>query len=431
MRAGALILAGGLAAVAAASAAGAPVNPDTDPVVALADLPADAPSSSVRLRVKLPSGTTVALTDPRRVSGARATITWTGRRGAGADGDRVRDGRYLLSIETIDGRALPTRPAEVLVDMTPPRLRAARPVPTLPAPSAARVNTTVRDRNWGRRFPVRTRAIVRSLAGATLGAGAWEPALRSLGMPPSVLRADRMGAVRVTVQARDAAGNRSEAPPVVLSLPGKASPIRVITEVRTSRPLVALTIDDGYDASAMDSMIATATRMRAPVTMCINGSAASGYSTGLRARLQRATAAGWVQTCSHGYSHGVGSRMSYSQAYRDLRTSVTWDRASGQSSVPFYRPPYGDVGSSLLSAATDLRYRYALLWDVDTNDWRHRSTGRTISHVLGNASRGSIVLMHAIPSSAAALPSIIRGLRARGLEPVAIGDLIAAGRPAR
>jgi peptidoglycan/xylan/chitin deacetylase (PgdA/CDA1 family) len=240
-----------------------------------------------------------------------------------------------------------------------------------------------------------------------------------------------MGAVRVSVQARDAAGNRTEAAPVVVSLPGRRAPVRVITEVRTSRPLVALTIDDGYDASAMDSMIATATRMRAPVTMCINGSAASGYSAGLRARLQRATAAGWVQTCSHGYSHGIGSRMSYSQAYRDLQTNVVWDRATGQSSVPFYRPPYGDIGGNLLSAATDLRYRYALLWDVDTNDWRHRSTGTTISHVLGNASRGSIVLMHAIPSSAAALPSIISGLRARGLEPVAIGDLIAAGRPVR
>lgn len=431
LSAGVVLAAGALAVLAAGPASGAPVNPDVRPVIAAADLPAAVLPPQVRLRVTLPGGTTVALTTPRRVSGQRVTIPWDGRRGVGADGDRVRDGRYLLRIETADGRALATTPSAVLVDMTAPRLRVTAPAPTLPVPAEARVSTAVRDRDWGPEFPVRTRAIVRSLAGATLGAGAWAPAGSSLGMPAPVLRADRMGAVRVTVQARDAAGNRAEAPPVTLSLPGKRAPIRVITEVRTSRPLVALTIDDGYDASAMDSMIATATRMRAPVTMCINGSAASGYSAGLRARLQRATAAGWVQTCSHGYSHGMGSRMSYSQAYRDLQTSVTWDRASGQSSVPFYRPPYGDLGANLLSAATDLRYRYALLWDVDTNDWRHRSTGRTVSHVLGNASRGSIVLMHAIPSSAAALPAIISGLRARGLEPVAIGDLVAAGRPVR
>ena len=34
-------------------------------------------------------------------------------------------------------------------------------------------------------------------------------------------------------------------------------------------------------------------------------------------------------------------------------------------------------------------------------------------------------------SSAQALPDIIAGLRARGLQPVGIGDLIAAGRPTR
>jgi peptidoglycan/xylan/chitin deacetylase (PgdA/CDA1 family) len=430
LRAGAVIVAVTLA-TAVAAAYGAPVNPDVRPVVAVAELPADGTSPPVRLRVTLPSGTTVALTSPRRVTGSRVAIPWGGRRGAGADGKPVRDGRYALRIETADGRPLATRPAEVLIDMTAPRVRASRREPTLPAPAEARVDTLVRDRDWGRAFPVRTRVIVRSLAGVTLGAGPWVPAGPSLGMPSAVMRADRVGAVRVSVQARDAAGNRAEAPAVTVSLPGRRAPIRVISEVRTSRPLVALTIDDGYDASAVDSMIATATRMRAPVTMCINGSAAAGYPAGLRARLRRATAAGWVQACSHGYSHGMGSRMSYSQAYRDLQTSVTWDRASGQSSVPFYRPPYGDLGANLLAAATDLRYRYVLLWDVDTNDWRHRSTGRTVSHVLGNASRGSIVLMHAIPSSAAALPAIISGLRARGLEPVAIGDLIAAGRPVR
>lgn len=39
------------------------------------------------------------------------------------------------------------------------------------------------------------------------------------------------------------------------------------------------------------------------------------------------------------------------------------------------------------------------------------------------------MLLHVLPQSAAALPAIIRGLRARGLEPIGVGDLIASGRP--
>ncbi len=63
-------------------------------------------------------------------------------------------------------------------------------------------------------------------------------------------------------------------------------------------------------------------------------------------------------------------------------------------------------------------------WDVDTNDWRGRSASQITNAVLRGdrltppARAGSNVLMHSRGNTPAALPDIIRGLRAKGLQPL-------------
>jgi peptidoglycan-N-acetylglucosamine deacetylase len=92
-------------------------------------------------------------------------------------------------------------------------------------------------------------------------------------------------------------------------------------------------------------------------------------------------------------------------------------------------PPYGAFGPGIMRAAGALGYREVLLWDIDTNDWRGRTPAAITAQVVKEARPGSIALLHTLPQSAAALPDVIRGLRARGLETVGIGELIASGRP--
>ena len=428
-----IVLAGALAAAAAAAAPAQahPVNPQRAPVRVTAAVPGSLSGAWVRLRVTLPGGTTVALSDMRRASGRTVAFHWNGRRGRRAGGPAAPDGRYLLRVETERGVALATNPESVAIDTRAPMVSVAPPNPTLPAPALPSVSLRVRDRDWGPEYPVRVRAVVHSIAGRPLAAGAWLPARDSLRLPEALTRQDRVGAVMVSVQARDAAGNRASAAPIAVGVPGRARPVRVITRVRTARPVVALTIDDGYEPAAVSSMIGTATRLRAPLTMCLNGTYVRSFDAALRAQLQAATRSGWIQVCSHGYSHAQGSRLSAEGLRRDLTDSIVWDRTAGQTSLPFFRPPYGDVGGSVRAVAGELGYRDIVLWDVDTNDWRHRNGATTRAHVRSHAGRGSIVLMHAISSSASALPLIIGDLRARGLEPVALGDLLAAGTPVR
>lgn len=104
---------------------------------------------------------------------------------------------------------------------------------------------------------------------------------------------------------------------------------------------------------------------------------------------------------------------------------------TGQSPIPYWRPPYGSHDAGVRSAAAAVGFTKTVMWDVDTIDWRPpppTDTGSTtvqiIDKVVGRTVSGSIVLMHLGGwNTHAALPSMVNGLRSRGLAPTSISDL--------
>jgi peptidoglycan/xylan/chitin deacetylase (PgdA/CDA1 family) len=70
------------------------------------------------------------------------------------------------------------------------------------------------------------------------------------------------------------------------------------------------------------------------------------------------------------------------------------------------------------------------MWDIDTIDWRPEAEGGPtaafmVKKVLDNARGGSIVLMHLGGfNTYEALPAMVAGLKARGLELVTLADML-------
>jgi peptidoglycan/xylan/chitin deacetylase (PgdA/CDA1 family) len=70
------------------------------------------------------------------------------------------------------------------------------------------------------------------------------------------------------------------------------------------------------------------------------------------------------------------------------------------------------------------------MWDIDTIDWRPVADGgptaaQIVTKVVTNARGGSIVLMHLGGyHTFEALPQMVEGLRARGLEPVKLSEML-------
>ncbi len=64
------------------------------------------------------------------------------------------------------------------------------------------------------------------------------------------------------------------------------------------------------------------------------------------------------------------------------------------------------------------------------NDYQNRDTEQLITYVLDNAARNRVVLMHDIyPTTVAAAPQIIAGLKAQGYTLVTVSELFPKLRP--
>jgi peptidoglycan-N-acetylglucosamine deacetylase len=120
----------------------------------------------------------------------------------------------------------------------------------------------------------------------------------------------------------------------------------------------------------------------------------------------------------HSYTHTAFTRLSDAALRSELRRpSDVISRAEGGSPV-CVRPPYG---------ATNARVRRVIasegltqvMWNVDTLDWSGRSSAAIAAAVLKAADGKPLtILMHDggddWQRTAAALPTIVDGLRARG-----------------
>ncbi len=112
------------------------------------------------------------------------------------------------------------------------------------------------------------------------------------------------------------------------------------------------------------------------------------------------------------------------------RTDAAIQDGIGVRSTPFFRPPYGAHNQAVRDGVGAAGWRYLVMWDIDTIDWRPESDGGPTAadirtKVLSRAAGGSIVLMHLGGwNTLEALPGMVDGLRAAGLEPVTLHRLL-------
>lgn len=190
----------------------------------------------------------------------------------------------------------------------------------------------------------------------------------------------------------------------------------VTARADTGEKLVALTFDDGPHKSYTKQLLDGLLELDATVTFFMVGQNAKSYPD----LVQRAYDEGH-EVANHTWSHPDLTGQGYSGTQSQLsRTNEVLDIACGKGTTHILRPPYGSYNSTTLSAAGVP----AILWSVDTNDWRYRNYSHTYNYIVNNAYDGAIILCHDIHSSTipAALDAV-RTLQARGYEFVSVSEL--------
>ncbi len=187
---------------------------------------------------------------------------------------------------------------------------------------------------------------------------------------------------------------------------------------------VALTFDDCGDNHAWRAIVTELKTLAAPSAFFCVGREVKAHPVTAR----RVVGSGSM-LCNHSWSHPILTDLSAKDIDLQLRFARDIVFKTTGSRCRFMRPPYGIYNHTVLQVAGRLGYRYAVLWSVDPNDWKQPGEAVIIARVLAATRSGSIVLLHALPQTARALPAIVGVLRARGLRPVTLARLITIGVP--
>lgn len=189
-------------------------------------------------------------------------------------------------------------------------------------------------------------------------------------------------------------------------------------------PYIALTFDDGGVPENVQSVLKTLKKYNVHATFFFTGA----FIEGNPALMQQLAQEGH-EMANHSYAHPNFTKISRQRVLNELNNSAAaFQKASGQQMKPYIRPPYGAYNASVRKTITDAGYTHTVLWNIDTNDWRGKSSSQLVNHVLNHASNGSIVLMHTTKNSRAyqALPAMIEGLQKKGYQLVTISEIIAS-----
>lgn len=208
--------------------------------------------------------------------------------------------------------------------------------------------------------------------------------------------------------------------------PGWDSPLlrQVVRSGPADAPLVALTIDDGW--SARDEMLRILQEKEVGPTFFLTGRAIAGD----REFIAKALNSG-CEIANHTMSHYVLTDKTGDYIRSDLDEFETLVRAqvTGATTLPYMRPSGGAVNQGVIDASAAAGYR-VILWSGSTGDGLASTTApEMIVHGVNAARPGAILLAHFGPRTAAALPALIDGIRAKGLEPVSLSRLFRGDPP--
>ena len=181
--------------------------------------------------------------------------------------------------------------------------------------------------------------------------------------------------------------------------------------------MIALTFDDG-PSTYTTQILNTLEKYGAKATFFVVGNRVANHS----AILLRAHNLG-MEIGNHSYSHPKLTTLSSSAILSQKNNTENAIKAVTGQGTKIMRPPYGSRNDTVLSVYN----MPAILWSVDTLDWKTRDTQKIVNSVMTSAKDGDIILMHDLYSATAdAVEIIVPTLIEEGYSLVTVSQLAEA-----
>ncbi len=194
----------------------------------------------------------------------------------------------------------------------------------------------------------------------------------------------------------------------------------VIRRGNTARKQVALTFDCGSDYGFTNQILSTLEQRGVIGSFSFTGDWLNSFPDGARRIVDDGH-----QIINHTLNHpsftgvstpGTGPRSPAKRLSQLQANEVLIRKFTGHASLPYWRPPYGDIDDGVLTDVGALGYTRTAMWTIDSLGWNGLSADDIYWRVMNNMVWGAIVLMHvgAKSQDANALDRMIRNLSSAG-----------------
>ena len=184
------------------------------------------------------------------------------------------------------------------------------------------------------------------------------------------------------------------------------------------KPVVALTFDDGPNASSTPILLDGLKERKVRATFFLIGENVEKDEN--EKIVKRMYEEGHL-IGNHTYTHCNLSKLETGEAKKELeQTDTVIEKITGKQPV-FARAPYGELP---VDSEQDLSRIY-IGWTVDPLDWMTEDTGAVVKTVVEEINPGDVILLHdCYPSSVQAAIRIVDLLQGKGYEFVTVDHLI-------
>ena len=184
------------------------------------------------------------------------------------------------------------------------------------------------------------------------------------------------------------------------------------------RPVVALTFDDGPNASSTPILLDGLKERKVRATFFLIG---ENVEKGENEKIVKRMYEEGHLIGNHTYTHCNLSKLETGEAKKELeQTDTVIEKITGKQPA-FARAPYGELP---VDSEQDLSRMY-IGWTVDPLDWMTEDAGAVVKTVVEEINPGDIILLHDCdPSSVQAAIRIVDLLQGKGYEFVTVDHLI-------
>lgn len=242
--------------------------------------------------------------------------------------------------------------------------------------------------------------------------GAKEPVLPTL--PPEIVE-------HITDKAEEEAPEKPEMPaiphPMLTLTPAEPEQKEERPAIDPTKPMVAITFDDGPHAKCTDEILDILEEHRVVATFFEVAQNLKNDPDAVRRAVELGCEVG-----SHSYRHADLSRLSKEAMLSDLAAAdAEFEKVLGF--VPnLMRPPYGAMNKAVKTESG----KSVVTWSIDTEDWLSRDTDKIVASVQNAGDlNGEVILLHSpYETSVEATRILVPWLKEQGYQLVTITELI-------